>query len=94
MVNIGRWSIGLRWGLKIEDEKVSSQTSNELEKKIISAELALRLYFYVKRDIRKAMKAARLLYQALPNEENKEMLDSVSALYNLDIASEHIHKIC
>ncbi|MCX8158643.1 MAG: tetratricopeptide repeat protein, partial [Candidatus Diapherotrites archaeon] len=74
-------------------EKEKTQMNNELEKKTLAGELALKINFTHKKDIRKSYKIAKYLYDLLETKETKETYQAIKDLYELDIASEGVHKL-
>ncbi|GIW70297.1 MAG: hypothetical protein KatS3mg101_1044 [Patescibacteria group bacterium] len=75
------------------EEKDTTQMNNEMEKKILAAELTFKLEFYVKRDVRKAYRAIKYLYDIAQTEEALVLLKEVERLKELDEACEDTHKL-
>jgi hypothetical protein len=68
--------------------------NNLLELKALSLELTMRYYLNGgEKNVRKAYKAARLLYKEMPTQQNEEHLEFLKALKDLDEASEYAHRL-
>lgn len=94
--NLGNFRAMKHWmqmGLSLPVEENNGATNNILEMKILSAELMLEYYLRGERDIRKAYDAAKLLNILNPTENNKHNEEYLSNQKELDIASEHAHKL-
>uniref|UniRef100_A0A7C5UTW0 Uncharacterized protein n=1 Tax=candidate division CPR3 bacterium TaxID=2268181 RepID=A0A7C5UTW0_UNCC3 len=95
LFNQGKYNEMEHW-LKIAvsmEEKDASQMNNEMEKKILGAELTFKFEYYVKRDIRKAYRAIKYLYDVSPTKDVYFLLEEVKRLKELDEASEQTHKL-
>lgn len=68
-------------------------TTNLFELKTLSTELLMNYYFNGERNVRKAYKSMKLLYEQLPSQANKEKLEYLEDLRDLDEASEAAHKL-
>jgi tetratricopeptide (TPR) repeat protein len=79
--------------LQIDTSESSANMTNILEMKALSTELLMRFYFDGERNVRKAYRTMRLLYNELPTPENKETLEYLKDLSDLDQASESAHKL-
>jgi tetratricopeptide (TPR) repeat protein len=84
----------LNESLTMDEEKTTSSADSIMENKILSAELTLRLMDEVKNDRRKSAKAAEYCYEINPNEINKERAEKFAYYADLDIACEHVDKLC
>lgn len=78
-------------GLSIDNE--TSTMQNLLEMKVLASELTFNYYYFGVRDIRKALPMMEKLYSLVPTQENKKNLEIVTKQNDLDIASEHTHKL-
>lgn len=83
----------MKIGLSMKIPEISSQTSNLLEMKMLSAELMLQFNLYGKKDIRKAYDASTLLAEFNPSDQNLKNVDYLYDQKELDIACEHAHKL-
>jgi tetratricopeptide (TPR) repeat protein len=95
LFNQGKYNEMEHW-LKIAvsmEEKDASQMNNEMEKKILGAELTFKFEYYVKRDIRKAYRAIKYLYDVSPTKDVYFLLEEVKRLKELDEACEQTHKL-
>jgi tetratricopeptide (TPR) repeat protein len=95
-LNMGKYQEMKHWlemGLNIDTQDSASAITNLGELKILSTTLLMKYYFQGSRDVRKSYKTAKLLYKEEPSVENKENLDYLKELNDLDIASELAHKL-
>lgn len=80
-------------GLKTPMSASNRRMNNELEMKLLAAGLAKNYAFYAERNVRKAYKAAKLLYEIEPLEEFKKDMLQLYDLAALDENSERAHKL-
>lgn len=71
-----------------------SNVTNLLELKLLASELAMHYEFNGERNVRKAYKAMKLLYAEMPNEENKQTLEYLRTMNDLEEACQSAHKLC
>jgi tetratricopeptide (TPR) repeat protein len=94
--NLGNWGAVKHWlkiGMELDLDEARSQMANILELKVLGAELMLEYYLYGQKNIRKAWEASRMLAKVHPTENN---IKNEQFLYNqkeLDLATEHAHKL-
>lgn len=79
--------------LGLDPETSMSNVTNLLELKLLASELTMHYYFNAERNIKKAYKAMQVLYNELPSPSNKESMDYLQTLYDLEVASESAHKL-
>lgn len=94
--NMGQYKEMKHWltmGLNIDSSETASNITNLLEMKVLSTELMMNYYFNGEKNIRKAYQAMKLLYNEMPSQDNKERLDYLKELYDLDLACEDAHKL-
>jgi glycosyltransferase involved in cell wall biosynthesis len=83
----------LEFALTLDPETSMSNVTNLLELKLLSTELAMHYEFNAERNVRKAYKAMRMLYNEMPNQRNREGLDYLQTLNDLEEASASAHKL-
>lgn len=83
----------LEFALTLDPQEAMSNVSNILELKLLSMELAMHYSFESERNVRKAYKSMKMLYDELPSPENKEKLEYLKDLKDLDEASEAAHQL-
>lgn len=83
----------LNVALGIEETQETSGIHNDLENKIIAADLSFKLMFYIKHNTRKAFLLMQELYKLNPVPENAKTLTEVEKLANLDTTCGHVDKI-
>jgi len=83
----------LEFALTLDPLEAMSNVSNLLELKLLSEELAMHYAFESERNVRKAHKAMKMLYDELPSPENREKLEYLEELKKLDEASEAAHRL-
>ena len=94
--NLGQYREMKHWlevALQLDPKESFANMNNLLEMKTLSTELLMRYYLTGERNVRKAYQSARLLHKELPSEQNREHLDYLGALNDLDKASEEAHKL-
>lgn len=80
--------------MNINVDESHTNFNNLLELKVLSTELNLQYFMYSdKKDARKAYKAAEALYKLVPTDNNKNNVDFLYDLKELDLASEEVHKL-
>lgn len=83
----------LQIALSLDSSKSTSAITNIGEMKALSSELMVKYYFNGEKNIHKAYQAAKLLYKEAPTIENKENLEYLEKINDLDTASEEAHKL-
>lgn len=83
----------MKIGMNLEMDDTNASMGNILELKVLSAELLLEFNLRGKRDIRKAYEAAQLLNKVNPSENNANNVKFLKDMADLDIATEHVHKL-
>jgi glycosyltransferase involved in cell wall biosynthesis len=83
----------LSMALNIDSSQSSANLTNIFELKLLSTELLMYYYFNGERNVRKAYKSMKLLYNDLPTKENREKLLYLEELKKLDENSESAHKL-
>jgi tetratricopeptide (TPR) repeat protein len=83
----------MKIGMNLEMDNTNSSMGNILELKVLSAELMLEFNLRGKKDIRKAYDAAILLNKVNPSENNANNEKFLKQMADLDIATEHAHKL-
>lgn len=83
----------LDFALSLDTADTASTINNLGELKVLSTRLTMNYYFSGERNVKKAYKAARMLYKEQPTQENKDMLDYLKEMNDLDEASGNAHKL-
>lgn len=83
----------LDFGLSLDTKDSKANVTNLLELKLIAMELTMHYYFDAERDVNKAYKAMKLLYNELPSQEHKETLEYLEGMKELEDASASAHKL-
>lgn len=83
----------MKLGMNLDLDETNTSMGNILELKVLSAELMLEFNLRGKRDVRKAYEAARLLNKINPTENNENNEKYMKEMADLDIATEHAHKL-
>jgi tetratricopeptide (TPR) repeat protein len=94
--NLKQWREMKHWleiGLSLDPNSSMSNITNLLELKCMAAELAMHYEFNAERNVRKAYKAMKVLYNEISSPENQGGLEYLKALNDLDVASESAHKL-
>jgi tetratricopeptide (TPR) repeat protein len=94
--NLGQFKEMKHWlqmALDIDNTDSAATFTNLRDMKRLSTDLMVRYYFNAEKDVRKAYKSMKLLYQEEPTKENKERLDYLEELKDLDESSEAAHKL-
>lgn len=94
--NLGQYREMKHWlefALTLDPNASISNVSNLLELKLLATELTMHYNFQAKGDVRKAYKSMQMLYAELPSPENREKLEYLKDLTELDEASEDAHKL-
>lgn len=84
----------LKIGMGIEISNRTTTMVNYEAMKVLSSQLMSKLAFQVDKDVKKAMEGAKLLYEVQPTEENKNTLDYLTDLNDLNDACLHADKLC
>ena len=79
--------------LSIKLPEISSDIVHISKLKVMSANLKMRLAYYVDKDIKQAIEYAQILYKADPIEDNLNMLNYLLDLGNLNTACEQTHAV-
>lgn len=74
-------------------ERDTTQMNNELEKKMLAGEIAYKIYFFHKKDVRTTLRIIKYLHSISPTEQTAAILKEVSELANLDLACENVHRL-
>jgi len=80
--------------LEMEQHQHTASVDNQHLNSLLAAELTVRYYYDVERNLRKAFKASEMVYELNPNEITEERMETLRQLANLDIACEHVDKLC
>ena len=94
--NLENWSAMKHWlkiGMSMDLKESRAQMDNILELKVLGSELMLEYYLHGERNIRKAWEASRLLNKVNPTKNNKNNEKYLFNRKELDIATEHAHKL-
>src|SRR3990167_7119122 len=94
--NLENWSALKHWlkiGMDLNLSESRAQMDNILELKVLGAELMLEFYLHGEKNIRKAWEASRLLNKVNPTKSNKNNEEYLFNRKELDIATEHAHKL-
>lgn len=94
--NLGNWDAVKHWlkiGMELDLDEARSQMANILELKVLGAELMLEYYLYGQKNIRKAWEASRMLAKVHPTENNIKNEQFLYDQKELDLATEHAHKL-
>lgn len=94
--NLGNYRAMKHWmtlGLNLDIKDENTATNNILELKVLSTELMFNYHYTAERNVRKAYESAKLLNKLNPTEQNKINEDLLYNQKELDIASEHAHKL-
>ena len=84
----------LEFALSLDPSQASSNVSNILELKLMASELTMHYNFNAERNVKKAYKAMQILYSELPTPENKQTLDYLKTMYELELAAKAAHELC
>lgn len=92
--NFGAMRHWLEFALSLDEQPNRVAMANELELKVLSAELMLNYYYFGdKKNVRKAYQAAKMLNKVNPTKENRDNEILLADLKDLDKASEAAHKL-
>ena len=94
--NLENWGAMKHWmkiGMSLNLSESRAQMDNILELKVLGAELMLEFYLGGEKNIRKAWEASKLLNKVNPTKNNKNNEDYLFNRKELDIATEHAHKL-
>jgi glycosyltransferase involved in cell wall biosynthesis len=83
----------LQIALSLDSDKSSASLTNIAELKILSTKLLMKYYFEGERNMKKSYESAKLLYKEEPTTENKENLDYLKELNDLENASKDAHDL-
>lgn len=83
----------MKIGMNLNLDDTNTAMSNILELKILSAELLLEFNLRGKKDIRKAYESAVTLNTVNPTENNANNVKFLKEMAELDVATEHAHKL-
>lgn len=83
----------LEIALSLDPENAMSNITNILELKLLASELTMHYAFNAEKNIAKAYKAMQILYSEMPTPENKEGLDYLKGLNDLENASRSAHEL-
>ena len=83
----------LEIGLALDPKEAISNVTNLLELQLMAAELTMHYNFNGERNVRKAYKAMQILYKTLPNQQNKETLDYLKTMNDLEEGSRASHEL-
>ncbi len=84
----------LKVAASFDEDKDVSKIDNITLNKTLAAELTTRYFWKVRRNIRKAYTASKDAAELNPTEENKNRSETLRQLANLDMACEHVDKLC
>jgi glycosyltransferase involved in cell wall biosynthesis len=94
--NLGQYREMKHWlqmALDIDNQESAATYTNVREMKSLSMDLMVKYYWNAEKNARKAYKSMKLLYKEEPSKENKETLEYLEELNDLDVASEDAHKL-
>lgn len=94
--NLGLYPKFLHWlsvGLSLETDENSSSMHNLAALKTLAAELLLKKYMYVEKDIKKAQKASDILYSQAPTQNNLQNKEYIAQLADLNDTCEYLDKL-
>ncbi len=94
--NLENWGAMKHWmkiGMSLDLSESRAQMDNILELKVLGAELMLEFYLHGDKNIRKAWEASRLLAKVNPTDNNKNNEEYLFNRKELDLATEHAHKL-
>ena len=94
--NLGQYREMKHWlqmALDIDNQESAATYTSIREMKSLSMDLMVKYYWNAEKNARKAYKSMKLLYKEEPNEDNKETLDYLEGLNDLDESSETAHKL-
>jgi len=77
----------------IDNPMGAASMQNELHLKMLSAELAMNYFFNAKRNTKKALKAAKMLYKINPDRVIKKKVDTLYDINELNEACLHVDKL-
>lgn len=80
--------------LEMEQKHETASVDNQHLNSLLAAELTVRYYYDVERNLRKAFKASEMVYDLNPNEITEERMETLRQLADLDMACEHVDKLC
>jgi tetratricopeptide (TPR) repeat protein len=79
--------------LSLDPKEAMSNVTNLLELKLMASELTMHYAFNAERNVKKAYKAMQILYSELPTIENRETLDYLKKMNDLEYASKAAHEL-
>lgn len=94
--NLKRYRECQHWmelGTKIEVNNTGSDQTNYKAMKVGYAELLLNLNWNIKKDVKKALEAATILFKEHPTEQNQENLLFIQDAHDLNEACMHVDKL-
>lgn len=94
--NLGQFHEMKHWldfALQLDTSETASAITNIGDLKTLSTRLTMNYYFNGERNVKKAYKAMKLLYKEQPTAENKETLEYLKEMNDLDEASGSAHKL-
>lgn len=94
--NLKNYSFAEYWmnkGAEMDIDNKGSNLTNLKAMKIKLADLLVKLNFYAKRDTKKALEGARLLYTEAPSQANQEQVIFLENLDELNEACLHVDKL-
>lgn len=95
--NLKNYSFAKYWmeiGANMDVDNKGSNLTNLKAMKVMYAELLLKLNYNAKRDTKKALEAAKLLFNEAPSKETAEQVAFLEDLDRLNDACGHFDKLC
>ncbi len=94
--NLGNYSFAQRWmsfGANLDIDNGGSNLTNMKAMKTMYAYLLLKLHWNANRDTKKALEAAKLLYQEIPTQQNLEQVNFIEDFDKLNDACGDVDKL-
>lgn len=96
-LNLGQARQAKHWldlGMKLPIDEKSGNMINFKELKVLSAEIMVNLAYNHEKNVDKSVEAAKLLYQEVPTDNNKENLLFLMDLQDMNKACKNIDELC
>jgi tetratricopeptide (TPR) repeat protein len=94
--NLGQFREMKHWleiALSLDASDTVSNVTNIGELKNLSTELLMKYYFMGERNVKKAYQSSKLLYKESPTKDNRETMEYLKELNDLEEASAEAHKL-
>jgi glycosyltransferase involved in cell wall biosynthesis len=83
----------LAFALSLDPNASMSNITNILELKCMAAELTMHYAFNAEKNVKKAYRAMQILYSEVSNDENRQTLDYLKTMNELEEASRSAHQL-